>query len=181
MIGDTLSVHVTHEYLGSCTAMLAELAILFGTDTAAAAAAARCLLPSMCNYCPHLILRFCLPGSAFLKRSSARQENEGRAHTRARASRRSELQRSRRTRLPSIYAIISFFVPHHSVVKGNTHAIEQKGGEKRLPRILSSQRTLTSVSVTSIGRLLTMILLSAFFGACTAGAAGAAFLALVLF
>lgn len=179
MIGDTLSVHVTREYLGSCTAMLAKLAILFGMDTAAA----RCSLLATV----HVQQLSASHSTLLLARQSVSEEiiretrKYGRAHTRARASRRSELQRSRRTRLPSIYAIISFFVPHHSVVKGNTHAIEQKGGEKRLPRILSSQRTLTSVSVTSIGRLLTMILLSAFFGACTAGAAGAAFLALVLF
>jgi len=60
----------------NCTAEPAKLAILFRANTAAAAAAARCyLLLSMCSYCPHLMLRFCLPGSAFLKRSSAGREN----------------------------------------------------------------------------------------------------------
>jgi len=61
------------------------------------------------------------------------------------------------------------------------YRIRNKGGKKREPRIHSSQHTLINVSFTSIGRLLTMILLSPDVIALTAGAVRAGLGALVFF
>lgn len=71
--------------------------------------------------------------------------------------------------------------PKEALAVDNTYAIAKNGGEKRISRILSDQRTLINVSVTSCGRLLTMILLSPDVGAAPAGPVGAVFGSLVLF